>query len=126
VKNVGKPCDREGHARIDGRELETEQTSGHGHGEERSAGNRVVTNGPVPYRRPTPPRQLSTLHGAFYRSALYPLLERINAYLLRWVRRKYTRLRGKKKARTAWNRAVRKRPGAFAHWAWVTHAPTVW
>jgi hypothetical protein len=26
----------------------------------------------------------------------------------------------------AWNRAVRKRPRAFAHWAWVTHAPTVW
>ena len=54
-------------------------------------------------------------YGAFYRSALYPLLERINAYLLRWVRRKYQRLRGKKKARATWNRAVRKRPGAFAH-----------
>ena len=65
-------------------------------------------------------------YGAFYRSALYPLLERINAYLLRWVRRKYQRLRGSRKARTAWNRAIRKRPGAFAHWAWVTHAPTVW
>jgi hypothetical protein len=25
-------------------------------------GNRVVTNGSVPYRRSTPPRQLSTLH----------------------------------------------------------------
>jgi RNA-directed DNA polymerase len=65
-------------------------------------------------------------YGAFYRSALYPLLERINAYLLRWVRRKYRRLRGSKRARTAWNKAIRKRPGAFAHWAWVTHAPTVW
>lgn len=65
-------------------------------------------------------------YGAFYRSALYPLLKRINAYLLRWVRRKYKRLRGSRKARTAWNNAVRKRPRAFAHWAWVTHAPTVW
>ena len=65
-------------------------------------------------------------YGAFYRSALYPLLERINAYLLRWVRRKYKRLRGSRKARTAWNKAIRTRPGAFAHWAWVTHAPTVW
>jgi group II intron reverse transcriptase/maturase len=65
-------------------------------------------------------------YGAFYRSALYPLLERINAYLLRWVRRKYKRLRGKKKARAAWNRAVRERPGAFAHWAWTTYAPKVW
>jgi RNA-directed DNA polymerase len=71
-------------------------------------------------------RAVPTATGVFYRSALYPLLERINAYLLRWVRRKYKRLRGKKKARTAWNKAVRKRPGAFAHWAWVTHAPTVW
>jgi RNA-directed DNA polymerase len=65
-------------------------------------------------------------YGAFYRSALYPLLERINAYLLRWVRRKYKRLRGKKKARAAWNRAVKQRRGVFAHWAWVTHVPKVW
>jgi hypothetical protein len=70
------------------------------------------------------PRHTGTdRYGAFYRSALYPLLERINAYLLRWVRRKYKRLRGSRKARTAWNSAVRKRPRAFAHWAWVTHAP---
>ncbi|WP_376771315.1 group II intron maturase-specific domain-containing protein [Rhizomonospora bruguierae] len=47
-------------------------------------------------------------YGAFYRSALYPLLGRINAYLLRWVRRKYKRLRGSRKARTAWNNAIRK------------------
>ena len=26
--------------------------------------------------------------GAFYRSALYPLLQRINAYLMRWLRKK--------------------------------------
>ena len=32
-------------------------------------------------------------YGAFYRSALYPLLRRINAYLMRWIRRKYKRLR---------------------------------
>ena len=28
-------------------------------------------------------------YGAFYRSALYPLLARINAYLVRWIRKKY-------------------------------------
>jgi len=28
-------------------------------------------------------------HGAFYPSALYPLLARINAYLLRWLRKKH-------------------------------------
>ncbi|MGQ0773549.1 MAG: group II intron maturase-specific domain-containing protein, partial [Pseudonocardiales bacterium] len=38
-------------------------------------------------------------YGAFYRSALYPLLSRINAYLVGWIRKKYKRLRGKKKAR---------------------------
>jgi hypothetical protein len=27
-------------------------------------------------------------YGAFYRSALYPLLARINAYLMRWLRKK--------------------------------------
>jgi RNA-directed DNA polymerase len=32
-------------------------------------------------------------YGAFYRSALHGLLSRINAYLLRWIRRKYGRLR---------------------------------
>jgi hypothetical protein len=32
-------------------------------------------------------------YGAFYRSALYPLLTRINAYLMRWLRKKHKRLR---------------------------------
>ena len=58
-------------------------------------------------------------YGAFYRSALYPLLRRINAYLMRWLRKKYKRLAAKKKAR-AWTGAVTPRPRLFAHWAWVT------
>ena len=41
-------------------------------------------------------------YGAFYRSALRPLLARINAYLVRWIRKKYRRLRGKKKALRCW------------------------
>jgi hypothetical protein len=65
-------------------------------------------------------------YGAFYRSALYPLLERINAYLMRWMRKKFKRLRGRKKAQTAWKQAVARRPGFFAHWAWTTHVPRVW
>jgi hypothetical protein len=72
----------------------------------------------------TAPRPDST--GAFYRSALYPLLERINAYLMRWIRKKYKRLRGRKKAQEAWNQAITRRPRFFAHWAWVTYAPKVW
>ena len=37
-------------------------------------------------------------YGAFYRSKLHPLLNRINAYLMRWIRKKYTRLRTIRKA----------------------------
>jgi group II intron reverse transcriptase/maturase len=65
-------------------------------------------------------------YGAFYRSALYPLLGRINAYLMRWIRKKYKRLRGRKKAQDAWNTTVERRPRFFAHWAWVPSVPVVW
>jgi len=65
-------------------------------------------------------------YGAFYRSALYGLLGRINAYLLRWSRNKYRKLKGRKKAQKAWNRAVELRPRFFAHWAWVNTVPAVW
>lgn len=65
-------------------------------------------------------------YGAFYRSALYPLLVRINAYLMRWLRKKYKRLRGRKKAQEAWNQAVKLRPRFFAHWVWVPTVPVVW
>jgi hypothetical protein len=36
--------------------------------------------------------------GAFYRCAMYLLLSRINAYLMRWIRKKHKRLRTIKKA----------------------------
>jgi len=65
-------------------------------------------------------------YGAFYRSALYPVLTRINAYLMRWLRNKFKRLRGRKKAHEAWTRAVTTRPRFFAQWAWVTSVPAVW
>jgi RNA-directed DNA polymerase len=65
-------------------------------------------------------------YGAFYRSALYPLLARINAYLVRWLRNKHKRLRGRKKAQLAWERAVADRPRYFAQWRWVTWVPRVW
>jgi group II intron reverse transcriptase/maturase len=58
-------------------------------------------------------------YGAFHRSALSALLARINAYLVRWIRKKYKRLRAQKKARAAWERVTRQYPGYFAHWAWV-------
>jgi group II intron reverse transcriptase/maturase len=58
-------------------------------------------------------------YGAFYRSALCPLLARINAYLLRWIRKKYKRLRSYTKAKAAWRRTTSQYPRLFAHWAWV-------
>ena len=59
-------------------------------------------------------------YGAFYRSALSPLLQRINAYLMRWIRKKYKRLRGKKKARECWQGITGRYPLMFAHWKWVS------
>ena len=58
-------------------------------------------------------------YGAFYRTALYPLLQRINAYLVRWLRKKYRRLRGFRKARACWQRITTHEPLLFAHWKWV-------
>jgi RNA-directed DNA polymerase len=58
-------------------------------------------------------------YGAFYRSALHPLLQRINGYLVRWLRKKYRRLRTFAKAHAAWGRLTRQYPGYFAHWLWV-------
>ncbi|MCX4791755.1 hypothetical protein OG369_38470 [Streptomyces sp. NBC_01221] len=55
-----------------------------------------------------------------------PLLERVNAYVMRWMRKKFKRLRGRKRAQTAWNQAVTRRPRFFAHWVLTTHAPRVW
>ena len=58
-------------------------------------------------------------YGAFYRTAMYPLLKRINAYLVRWLRKKYKRLRTFKKAKAAWRRVTKQYPYLMAHWAWV-------
>jgi hypothetical protein len=59
-------------------------------------------------------------YGRFCRSALYPLLERINHYIQQWMRNKYRRLRGLKALRAAWKRITRQYPATFAHWQWVT------
>jgi group II intron reverse transcriptase/maturase len=56
--------------------------------------------------------------GHFYRSQMYALLRRINAYLMRWARKKYKRL-GFKRAQAWWDRVVRQAPRLFAHWKWT-------
>jgi RNA-directed DNA polymerase len=58
-------------------------------------------------------------YGRFYRSALYPLLKRINAYLVRWARKKYKRLRTFKKSHVWWKAVTKRVPLFFAHWKWV-------
>jgi RNA-directed DNA polymerase len=56
--------------------------------------------------------------GRFYRSELYPLLMRINTYLVRWAGRKFKRLRGFNRAYNWWWKVVPANQGLFAHWAW--------
>ena len=58
-------------------------------------------------------------YGMFYKTALYPLLRRINGYLMRWLRKKYKRLRTFKKAHAAWERVTAQYPRFFAQWQWV-------
>jgi hypothetical protein len=59
-----------------------------------------------------------TYYGRFYRTELNALLRRINAYLVRWARRKYKRLGTYKKARRWWDGLIERQPRMFAHWAW--------
>jgi len=60
-------------------------------------------------------------YGAFYPSALSTLLARINTYLVRWVRKKYKRLRATRQAQARWAYVTTTYPRYFAHWAQVTH-----
>jgi RNA-directed DNA polymerase len=59
-------------------------------------------------------------YGRFYRSWMHPLLMRINHYLVRWMRKKYKRLRTLKAAPAAWRRITRQYPGMFTQWKWVS------
>lgn len=59
-------------------------------------------------------------YGRFNRSVLYPFLQRINAYVVRFLRNKFRRVRSFKKAKAGWQRIIDQFPKAFAHWAWVT------
>jgi RNA-directed DNA polymerase len=55
-------------------------------------------------------------YGRFYRSALYPLLRRVNAYLRRWAGRKYKRLRTQKRYSQWLAGLLAAQPGLFTHW----------
>ncbi|MBU4175892.1 MAG: reverse transcriptase [Actinobacteria bacterium] len=56
-------------------------------------------------------------YGSYSRSALYPVFRHLNRYLVRWVTRKYKRLRGHNRRSCLWLDGVaRREPGLFAHW----------
>jgi RNA-directed DNA polymerase len=61
-------------------------------------------------------------YGRFYRSAMYPVLARINAYLVRWIRKKYERLKASKQAHRKLLEITERYPRMFAHWKWVPSA----
>jgi RNA-directed DNA polymerase len=58
-------------------------------------------------------------YGRFCRSAMYPLLQRINTYLRRWAGRKYRRLRPHQRFRRWWAGVLDRAPRLFAQWQWV-------
>jgi len=58
-------------------------------------------------------------YGRYYRSALYPLLQRVSIYLRRWAGKKYKRLRAYKRFKRWWTGVLERDPGLFAHWRWV-------
>jgi group II intron reverse transcriptase/maturase len=58
-------------------------------------------------------------YGRFYRSAMAPLLQRVNAYVRRWAGRKYRKLRTYRAFRRWWTRLIERQPRLFAQWQWV-------
>jgi len=56
----------------------------------------------------------------FYKSALTWTLRRVDAFLIRWARNKYKRLRPRPKGARDWlARVIRATPSLFAHWAFL-------
>ena len=47
-----------------------------------------------------------------------PSWPRVNAYLMRWIRRKYDGCGLPRRPSPGWQRITRQQPGLFAHWAW--------
>jgi group II intron reverse transcriptase/maturase len=56
-------------------------------------------------------------YGHFYKTQLRPTLTRIDAYVIRWARRKFKRMRHRTKGARDWfDRFRRENPHLFAHW----------
>jgi hypothetical protein len=61
-------------------------------------------------------------YGRFYRTAMHPLLRRVNTYLRRWAGKKYRRLRTHKRFTWWWAGLLQRAPSLFAQWQWVRGA----
>jgi hypothetical protein len=74
------------------------------------------------HRIKDPPRSRCRRHVGWTsrQTELDGLLRRINTYLVRGARRKFTRLKSFKKAKRWWNGLLLRQPALFAHWAWMT------
>ena len=58
-----------------------------------------------------------TYYSHFYKTRLRPTLRRIDAYVIRWARRKYKRMVHQTKGTRDWfDRLRRANPNLFAHW----------
>ena len=56
-------------------------------------------------------------YGHFYKEQLRPTLRRIDAYVIRWARRKFKRMRPRPEGARDWfDRLRRANPRLFAHW----------
>ncbi len=63
-------------------------------------------------------------YGAFYKSALYPILREIETDLILWARRKYKRFKGHHTNAIHWlGRIARREPRLFAHWRLGLRSP---
>jgi hypothetical protein len=59
-----------------------------------------------------------TYYSHFYKRQLRPTLKRIDAYVTRWARRKFKRLRHQTKGAREWfDRFRRANPMLLAHWS---------
>jgi RNA-directed DNA polymerase len=59
-------------------------------------------------------------YGRYYRTAMDPLLRRVNTYLMRWAGKKYRRrLRARRRFWRWWTGLLERQPGLFVHWKWV-------
>jgi RNA-directed DNA polymerase len=65
-------------------------------------------------------------YGRYGRWVLIPFLQRINAYLVRWIRRKYRRLAPLRKAIAKLQEIAQRYPRMFAHWPDTTAAALAW